>query len=38
MRLQAQTDASSFAFLEPTADGFRNYYRAGQEQSPIHDA
>jgi len=32
---EAQTDATSFAFLEPTADGFRNYYRAGQEQAPI---
>ena len=32
---EAQTDANSFAFLEPTADGFRNYYRAGQEQAPI---
>jgi len=30
----AQTDASSFAFLEPTADGFRNYYRTGQRLSP----
>jgi catalase-peroxidase len=30
----AQTDAQSFAFLEPTADGFRNYYRAGQAASP----
>jgi catalase-peroxidase len=26
-----QTDASSFAVLEPTADGFRNYVRKGQE-------
>ncbi|MBS1831618.1 MAG: catalase-peroxidase, partial [Acidobacteria bacterium] len=26
----AQTDAHSFSFLEPTADGFRNYYKAGQ--------
>src|SRR6202008_4879710 len=24
---QAQTDAASFAPLEPVADGFRNYYR-----------
>jgi catalase-peroxidase len=31
---QAQTDTVSFAFLEPTADGFRNYYRAGQRRSP----
>jgi catalase-peroxidase len=28
---QAQTDADSFAVLEPTADGFRNYIRKGQE-------
>jgi catalase-peroxidase len=28
---QAQTDADSFAPLEPTADGFRNYIRKGQE-------
>jgi catalase-peroxidase len=28
---QAQTDADSFAVLEPTADGFRNYIRSGQE-------
>ena len=26
---QDQTDAESFAWLEPKADGFRNYYRAG---------
>jgi len=26
---QAQTDAESFAVLEPMADGFRNYQRAG---------
>jgi len=26
---QAQTDAESFAVLEPVADGFRNYLRAG---------
>ena len=31
---QEQTDGSSFAVLEPTADGFRNYYAAGQAQSP----
>ncbi|MEQ1871991.1 MAG: catalase/peroxidase HPI [Vicinamibacterales bacterium] len=30
----AQTDAQSFAFLEPTSDGFRNYFRAGQRRSP----
>ncbi len=28
---QAQTDIESFAVLEPTADGFRNYIRAGHE-------
>lgn len=31
---QAQTDVASFAALEPAADGFRNYYRAGQTVSP----
>jgi catalase-peroxidase len=31
---QAQTDVASFAVLEPTADGFRNYFRDGQSQSP----
>jgi catalase-peroxidase len=31
---QAQTDASSFAALEPVADGFRNYYKSGQSVSP----
>jgi len=30
----AQTDAPSFEPLEPTADGFRNYFRAGQRLSP----
>ena len=30
---QEQTDAHSFAPLEPTADGFRNYLRRGQEGS-----
>jgi len=29
-----QTDVASFAPLEPTADGFRNYFRHGQRQSP----
>lgn len=29
----AQTDADSFAVLEPTADGFRNYARKGLEGS-----
>ena len=28
---QAQTDVESFAALEPTADGFRNYLRPGNE-------
>ena len=31
--LQEQTDVNSFAVLEPTADGFRNYLRKGQEGS-----
>ncbi len=31
---QAQTDVASFAFLEPTADGFRNYFGNGQSRSP----
>ncbi len=31
---QDQTDVESFAALEPAADGFRNYYRAGQRLSP----
>jgi catalase-peroxidase len=30
---QEQTDVHSFAVLEPTADGFRNYVRKGQEGS-----
>ena len=30
---QAQTDAHSFAVLEPVADGFRNYLRKGLEGS-----
>jgi catalase-peroxidase len=29
-----QTDAASFSVLEPTADGFRNYFRKGQRLSP----
>jgi catalase-peroxidase len=28
---QDQTDAETFAVLEPTADGFRNYLRAGEK-------
>jgi catalase-peroxidase len=31
---QDQTDVHSFAVLEPTADGFRNYLRKGHEGSP----
>jgi catalase-peroxidase len=31
--LQQQTDAASFAVLEPAADGFRNYIRKGLEGS-----
>jgi catalase-peroxidase len=30
---QQQTDVDSFAVLEPTADGFRNYLRSGHVQS-----
>ncbi len=29
-----QTDAASFAALEPKADGFRNYFTSGQRLSP----
>jgi catalase-peroxidase len=32
---QAQTDAHSFAPLEPAADGFRNYLRKGLEGSAV---
>src|SRR5882762_6326492 len=31
---QEQTDVDSFAPLEPTFDGFRNYVKAGEELSP----
>ena len=31
---QQQTDVSSFAVLEPAADGFRNYYGNGNHRSP----
>jgi len=31
---QAQTDVTSFAVLEPTADAFRNYYSEGSRHSP----
>jgi catalase-peroxidase len=30
----AQTDVASFAYLEPKADGFRNYFAAGEAGSP----
>jgi catalase-peroxidase len=31
---QEQTDTDTFAVLEPKADGFRNYLRAGEKLSP----
>ncbi|MEV7420015.1 catalase/peroxidase HPI [Streptomyces sp. NPDC089919] len=31
---QEQTDVESFAVLEPQADGFRNYLRAGEKLAP----
>ncbi|MBL9101202.1 MAG: catalase/peroxidase HPI [Myxococcales bacterium] len=31
---QEQTDVEAFAVLEPAADGFRNYVRAGEKRSP----
>ena len=31
---QEQTDVESFAVLEPRADGFRNYLRAGEKAQP----
>jgi catalase-peroxidase len=31
---QEQTDADSFAVLEPTSDGFRNHLRAGEKLPP----
>ena len=33
---QEQTDVASFAVLEPVADGFRNYVRAGETRPPEH--
>jgi catalase-peroxidase len=33
---QEQTDVESFAVLEPTADGFRNYVQEGQKLPPEH--
>ena len=32
--IQEQTDVNSFAVLEPTADGFRNYYNGINNKSP----
>ena len=31
---QEQTDVETFAVLEPTADGFRNYFRPGDKRRP----
>ena len=31
-----ETDVASFSVLEPTADGFRNYYAAGNRLSPAN--
>ena len=31
---QEMTDVESFAVLEPTADGFRNYFRSGDKRRP----
>ncbi|MFZ0665764.1 MAG: catalase/peroxidase HPI [Acidimicrobiales bacterium] len=31
---QDQTDVEAFAVLEPTADGFRNYFRSGDKRRP----
>jgi catalase-peroxidase len=31
---QEMTDAEAFAVLEPTADGFRNYFRSGDKRRP----
>jgi catalase-peroxidase len=33
---QEQTDVDSFSVLEPVADGFRNYLRAGEKLPPEH--
>jgi catalase-peroxidase len=33
---ESQTDVSSFAALEPKADGFRNYYSTRSRMSPAH--
>ena len=31
---QEQTDEQSFSYLEPTADGFRNFFARGNERNP----
>ena len=31
---QEQTDVGSFGYLEPTADGFRNFFARGNERNP----
>jgi catalase-peroxidase len=31
---QEQTDIDTFAVIEPTADGFRNYFRSGDKRRP----
>ncbi|KAJ8137441.1 hypothetical protein OY671_009346, partial [Metschnikowia pulcherrima] len=36
--LQTQTDVASFAFLEPKADGFRNYYSARADLGPAESS
>jgi catalase-peroxidase len=33
---QEQTDVESFAVLEPTFDGFRNYFKGGETLAPEH--
>jgi catalase-peroxidase len=33
---QAQTDVEAFEVLEPTFDGFRNYFKGGETVSPEH--
>ncbi|MEG8223531.1 catalase/peroxidase HPI, partial [Sphingomonas sp. HH69] len=32
---QAQTDAASFSYLQPKADGFRNYYAVDADLGPV---
>ncbi len=32
--LQEETDLTSFSYLEPNADGFRNYMKSGQDYKP----